>query len=52
MPAHMAAYIANESATITTFAKGQVFLDKHTYFPIPLQAIDQSNGTLTQNPGH
>ena len=52
MPAHMAAYIANESATITTFAKGQVFEAKHTYFPIPLQGIDQSNGTLTQNPGH
>ena len=52
MPAHMAAYIANESATISTFAKGQVFEAKHTYFPIPLLAIDQSNGTLTQNPGH
>ena len=52
MPAHMAAYIANESATITTFAKGQVFEAKHTYFPIPLTAIDISGGALTQNPGH
>ena len=52
MSSHMAAYIANESATITTFGKGQVFQDKHTYYPIPLSAIDLSGGVLVQNPGH
>ena len=52
MTSHMAAYIANESATISTFAKGQVFQDKHQYYPIPLSAIDLSGGVLVQNPGH
>jgi len=52
MTSHMAAYIANESLTITTFAKGQVFQDKHQFYPIPLSAIDLSGGVLIQNPGH
>jgi|TARA_B110000116_G_scaffold206096_1_gene181325 hypothetical protein len=52
MSSHMAAYIANESETITTFGKGQSFQDKHTYYPIPLSAIDLSGGKLVQNPGH
>jgi len=53
MPAHMNAYIANEGLSITSFGtRGAVFSEKHTYYPIPLSAIDLSNGTLTQNPEH
>ena len=47
----MAKYIAEESETITPFAKGQTFQSKHTLFPIPLSAIDGSGGVIKQNPG-
>ena len=45
-------YIAKESEVIKTFAKGQVYEEKHNLFPIPLGAIDGSGGVITQNPGH
>ena len=44
-------YFANEARTITNFAlKANPYLDKHDLFPIPIGAIDQSGGILTQNP--
>ncbi|MCZ6694059.1 MAG: RagB/SusD family nutrient uptake outer membrane protein [Bacteroidetes bacterium] len=45
----MNAYFPNETRTITSFAP-RPFLPKHNVFPIPLNAIDLSNGILTQNP--
>ena len=47
------AYIANEGRTIPPFAsRANAVQSKHTALPIPLDAIDQSLGALTQNPGH
>ena len=48
----MNAYIANEARTIANYgAKSQAAQSKHMMLPIPLNAIDTSEGTLTQNPG-
>ena len=47
------AYIANEGRTIANFAaKANPVQAKHNANPIPLNAIDSSQGALTQNPGH
>jgi hypothetical protein len=47
------AFIANEGRTITPFAARAFSVQsKHSALPIPLNAIDQSAGALTQNPGH
>jgi len=47
------AYIANEGRTIPPFAaRANAVGSKHTALPIPLDAIDSSQGALTQNPGH
>jgi len=47
------AYIANEGRTIPPFAaRANAVGSKHTALPIPLDAIDSSQGSLTQNPGH
>jgi hypothetical protein len=44
-------YISNEARTITNFgSKAHTYESKHDLFPIPLGAIDQSGGVLTQNP--
>jgi tetratricopeptide (TPR) repeat protein len=44
-------YIKNESRTITNFGgKAKAYQSKNDLFPIPLGAIDQSGGVLTQNP--
>jgi len=46
-------YIDNESRTIPAVgARSNQVLDKHIRFPIPLDAIDNSDGVLTQNSGH
>ena len=48
----MNAYIANEARTIANYGtKSQAAQSKHMMLPIPLNAIDTSEGTLTQNPG-
>ena len=48
----MNAYIANEARTIANYgAKSQAAQSKHMMLPIPLNAIDTSEGNLTQNPG-
>jgi hypothetical protein len=50
-PQVMNDYFVNEARTITNFAsKTHPYLPKHDQFPIPLGAIDQSGGVLTQNP--
>lgn len=47
----MNAYFTNEARTITNFGgKANPFMAKHNLFPIPVGAIDQSGGALTQNP--
>jgi hypothetical protein len=47
----MNAYIANEARTIANYgSKSQAAQSKHMMLPIPLNAIDTSEGTLTQNP--
>ena len=47
------AYIQHEGRTIPPFAaRVNPVSSKHTALPIPLNAIDSSEGTLTQNPGH
>jgi len=47
------AYIANEGRTIPPFAaRANAVGSKHTALPIPLDAIDSSQGALAQNPGH
>ena len=47
----MNAYIANEARTIANYgAKSQAAQSKHMMLPIPLNAIDTSEGNLTQNP--
>ena len=46
-------YIANEARTIANFGtKANAVQDKHNALPIPLNAIDSSQGALKQNPGH
>ena len=46
-------YIANEARTIANFGtKANAVQEKHNALPIPLNAIDSSQGALTQNPGH
>ena len=47
----MNAYFAAESAVITSFSRGQSYQDKHDLFPIPIVAIDESQGVLVQNSG-
>jgi len=45
-------YIANEARTITNYGqKSQAAQSKHLRLPIPLNAIDTSEGNLSQNPG-
>ena len=47
------AYIQHEGRTIPPFAaRANAVSSKHTALPIPLNAIDSSEGALTQNPGH
>ncbi|MFT6369466.1 MAG: hypothetical protein ACJAWH_000543 [Maribacter sp.] len=47
------AYYANEGRTIANFgAKAAPFDPAHVVFPIPTQAMDLSEGNLTQNPGY
>jgi len=49
----MGAYSINEGRVITSFAgKPAAYQSKHDLLPIPLEAIDLSQGTLTQNPGY
>tara|TARA_R110002049_G_scaffold61453_4_gene163706 strand:- start:740 stop:2410 length:1671 start_codon:yes stop_codon:yes gene_type:complete len=43
-------YFPNEERTIPGIDLGIKALPKHNVFPIPLEAIDLSNGVLTQNP--
>ena len=43
-------YFPNEERTIPGIDLGIQALPKHNVFPIPLEAIDLSNGVLTQNP--
>ena len=46
-------YIANESRTIANFGtKANAVQEKHNALPIPLNAIDSSQGALKQNTGH
>lgn len=45
----MNAYFPNETRTVSSFDP-RPFLPKHNVFPIPLRAIDLSNGVLVQNP--
>jgi len=46
-------YIQHEGRTIPPFAaRVNPVSSKHTALPIPLNAIDSSEGALTQNPGH
>ena len=46
-------YIANEARTIANFGtKANAVQEKHNALPIPLNAIDSSQGALSQNPGH
>ena len=46
-------YIANEARTIANFGtKANAVQEKHNALPIPLNAIDSSQGALTPNPGH
>ncbi len=48
----MNAYIANEARTISNYGqKSQAAQTKHMRLPIPLNAIDTSEGNLSQNPG-
>ena len=53
MEATLNAYIANEGRTIPTFqSRAASVQSKHTALPIPTEAIDNSQGALTQNPGY
>ena len=45
----MNAYFPNEARTLTSFSPN-AYESRHNVFPIPIQAIDLSNGVLTQNP--
>ncbi len=46
----MNTYFPNEERTIPGIDLGLEVLPKHNVFPIPLEAIDLSNGVLIQNP--
>ena len=47
------AFISNEGRTITPFSdRAFTVQSKHSALPIPLNAIDQSAGALSQNPGY
>ena len=48
----MNTYFAKESEVVTSFARGQSYQGKHDLFPIPIVAIDQSQGVITQNSGY
>jgi len=49
----MNTYFGNEARTITNFGeKVGEYEDKHNLYPIPLNAIDLSGGSLSQNPGY
>jgi hypothetical protein len=49
----MNSYFINEGRTIANFAaKVNPVSAKHNRFPIPLDAIDNSDGLLTQNSGY
>ncbi|UCE92870.1 MAG: RagB/SusD family nutrient uptake outer membrane protein, partial [Flavobacteriaceae bacterium] len=51
MPQVMNDYVDNESRTIPNFGpKTSQVESKHNLFPVPVGAIDQSSGTLGQNP--
>ncbi len=51
LPATMNDYIDNEARTIPNIGpKWQGASSKHNLFPVPVAAIDQSSGTLSQNP--
>ena len=46
-------YISNEARTITPFGvAANAYQSKHDLSPIPLTAIDQSQGVITQNSGY
>tara|TARA_R110001583_G_scaffold41753_2_gene132756 strand:- start:43108 stop:44769 length:1662 start_codon:yes stop_codon:yes gene_type:complete len=47
-------YIANEAADISKsdYSRFGTYTEKFDLFPIPINAIDQSGGILTQNPGY
>lgn len=48
----MNTYFTNEARVITSFAgKARPYVSKFDVMPIPINAIDLSSGTLTQNPG-
>ncbi|MGI9532333.1 RagB/SusD family nutrient uptake outer membrane protein [Lutimonas sp.] len=50
-PNTMNTYITNETRTISNFGpKTTAVGSKHNLLPVPVSAIDQSSGTLTQNP--
>jgi len=52
-PELMGAYSINEARVITSFAGiPGPYQSKHDLLPIPLEAIDLSQGALTQNPGY
>ena len=47
----MTEYVGNEARTIPNFGpKFAGAANKHNLFPVPVGAIDQSSGTLQQNP--
>ena len=48
----MNTYFAKEAEVVTSFARGQSYQGKHDLFPIPIVAIDQSQGVITQNSGY
>ncbi|UBZ14527.1 RagB/SusD family nutrient uptake outer membrane protein [Flagellimonas marinaquae] len=49
----MNTYFVNEARTIENFGtKVGTYLPHYENFPIPINAIDLSNGVLTQNPGY
>lgn len=47
-------YIANEAEDInqSDYSRFGTYVEKFDLFPIPINAIDQSGGILTQNPGY
>ncbi len=47
----MTKYVESEARTIPNFGpKFKGAASKHNLFPVPVNAIDQSSGTLSQNP--
>ena len=48
----MNTYFAKEAEVVTSFARGQSYQGKHDLFPIPIVAIDQSQGVIAQNSGY